>query len=220
MAAPLIDMGYEFWGVDAAPAMIDQCRQRYRDDARAHFSVGDAPENTFEDASFDAVLCMGVIGRIQNWEAAIAEMARVLKPGGTLIVTFPNLSSPYAWWKNFVFYPAMAIIRPLYFRLSRRPPPAALYNRVDLRGRLSLLASFATLQTARAVTRFFDGLGLPVTDVVYYNFTLFLSPFDELFPALSLRLSERTERLRFGRFQWIGAGYIVKADKPLSNDHR
>src|SRR5713101_5711335 len=64
MAAALIDRGYEFWGVDAAPAMIEQCERRYRDVARAHFSVGDAHKLEFDDASFDAVICMGVIDRI------------------------------------------------------------------------------------------------------------------------------------------------------------
>ena len=213
MAAPLLDLGYEFWGVDAAPTMIEECRNRYRDTSRVHLSVADAHRIEFDDALFDAVICMGVIDRIQNWESAIAEMARVLKPGGTLIVTFPNLASPYAWWKNFIFYPAMAIIRPLYFRMTRRPPPSALYNRVDPKGRLSLLASFAKLQTASAVTRAFGGLELPVTEVVYYNFTLFLSPLDEWLPRLSMRLSERIEHLRSGGLRWIGAGYIVKARK-------
>jgi len=213
MAAPLIDMGYEFWGVDAAPAMIEQCERRYHGSPRAHFSVGDAHKLEFDDAVFDVVICMGVIDRIQNWELAIAEMARVLKPGGSLIISFPNLSSPYAWWKNFVFYPAMAVVRPLYFWLIRRPRPSTLYNRVDLRGRLLLLATFARLQTARAVTRFFERQALRVTDVVYYNFTLFLSPLDELFPLLSLHISEKIEQWRSGRFRWIGAGYIIKAHK-------
>ncbi|MGH2459506.1 MAG: class I SAM-dependent methyltransferase, partial [Chloroflexota bacterium] len=208
------ELGDEFWGVDAAPAMIDQCRRRYQDTPRAHFSVADAHRLEFDDASFDAVICMGVIDRMPSWESAIAEMARVLKPGGTLIVTFPNLTSPYAWWKNFVFYPAMAVIRPLYFGLIRRPPPSALYNRVDLRGRLSLLVSFARLQTAQAVTRAFGELGLPVTDVVYYNFNLFLSPLDEWFPQASMRLSKRIEHLRSSGPRWLGAGYIVKARKP------
>lgn len=211
MAVPLIQRGYEFWGVDAAPAMVEQCQQRHRDESRAHFSVGDARRLAFDDATFDVVLCMGVIDRLPDWDAAIGEMTRVLKPGGSLIVSFPNLASPYAWWKNFVFYPAMAVVRPLYFRLIRRPPPSALYNRVDPRGRLQLLATFARLQTAGAVRRLFEERGLPVTALVHYNFTLFLSPLDELFPALSLRLSERLEPWRATRLRWIGAGFIVKA---------
>lgn len=214
MAPALVDLGYQFWGVDAAPAMIDEGRRRYGDRANTHFSVGSAQRLDFDDAVFDLVLCMGVIDRIQNWEKAIAEMTRVLRPGGALIISFPNLLSPYAWWKNFVFYPVMASIRPLYFRLTRRPQPPSLYNRVDPLGRLSLLATFARLQTAAAVTGHLSGKGLRVSAPVYYNFTLFLSPLDEWFPNPSLRVSERIEAWRFGPGRWLGAGFIVKAIKP------
>jgi 2-polyprenyl-3-methyl-5-hydroxy-6-metoxy-1,4-benzoquinol methylase len=45
----------------------------------------------FRDASFDAVLCMSVLEHVDNAEAAIAEVARTLRPGGRLIITAPFL---------------------------------------------------------------------------------------------------------------------------------
>jgi ubiquinone/menaquinone biosynthesis C-methylase UbiE len=44
------------------------------------------------DASFDAVLCSEVLEHIPNPVAAIKEFARVLKPGGTLLLTAPFCS--------------------------------------------------------------------------------------------------------------------------------
>ena len=44
----------------------------------------------FEDETFDAVIAMEVIEHIENHRKAIAEMARVLRPGGRMILTFPN----------------------------------------------------------------------------------------------------------------------------------
>jgi FkbM family methyltransferase len=44
----------------------------------------------FADASFDAVYAGEVIEHIPNGEAALADWVRVLRPGGTLIVTTPN----------------------------------------------------------------------------------------------------------------------------------
>ena len=45
----------------------------------------------FEDASFDAAICMEVIEHLPNQFHLIREMARVVKPGGRAIVTTPNV---------------------------------------------------------------------------------------------------------------------------------
>lgn len=43
-----------------------------------------------EDASFDTVLCVDTLSYVFDVNAAFREMARVLKPGGTLFVVEPN----------------------------------------------------------------------------------------------------------------------------------
>lgn len=53
---------------------------------------GDATKLPFADATFDRVVTSEVLEHIQNDVGAIGELARVLKPGGTLGVTVPS------WW--------------------------------------------------------------------------------------------------------------------------
>jgi SAM-dependent methyltransferase len=53
---------------------------------------GDATRLPFSDNTFDCVVTSEVLEHIQNDVAAIAELHRVLKPGGTLGVTVPT------WW--------------------------------------------------------------------------------------------------------------------------
>lgn len=45
----------------------------------------------YDDASFDIVLLVEVIEHLENHRAAIGELARILKPGGRLIMTTPNI---------------------------------------------------------------------------------------------------------------------------------
>ncbi|HWR38329.1 MAG TPA: class I SAM-dependent methyltransferase [Patescibacteria group bacterium] len=48
--------------------------------------AGDLTALEFVDGRFDVVVCIGVIQLIEQYQAVIAELARVTKPGGTLLV--------------------------------------------------------------------------------------------------------------------------------------
>ncbi len=58
-----------------------------------HFEEGSAEHLEFPDESFDIVLCSDVVEHLENPKACFAEIHRVLKSGGTAIVTTPNPSS-------------------------------------------------------------------------------------------------------------------------------
>lgn len=48
---------------------------------------------SLSDESFDAILCWGVLMHVPDVEAATAELARVLKPGGRLAISETNMRS-------------------------------------------------------------------------------------------------------------------------------
>jgi SAM-dependent methyltransferase len=50
----------------------------------------------FADASFEVVLCSGVLMHVADQTAALGELVRVLCPGGQLVVTGNNFLSPFA----------------------------------------------------------------------------------------------------------------------------
>lgn len=69
-------------GVDLSPRMIDQARRHLPD---AELVVGDATRLSLPDASVDLVTCVTALQMFPHPEAAIAEWARVLRPGGRAI---------------------------------------------------------------------------------------------------------------------------------------
>jgi ubiquinone/menaquinone biosynthesis C-methylase UbiE len=82
-------------GIDLTPAMLTIARGRARDLAMAvALLVADAQALPFGEASFDSVVCTLGLNAIPNDRAAIAEMYRVLRPGGRLVL-LGHVASPY-----------------------------------------------------------------------------------------------------------------------------
>jgi SAM-dependent methyltransferase len=74
-------------GLDLEPDVIDHARARY---PRIRFEVADLLELPFPDATFDAVVSLQVIEHLQRPLEFVSECARVLKPGGALVLATPN----------------------------------------------------------------------------------------------------------------------------------
>jgi SAM-dependent methyltransferase len=72
-------------GLDASEAMVAAAAERGGGENLAYLR-GDACALPFEDESFDIVCSVGVIHMVDQPLAALAEMARVLAPGGRLVV--------------------------------------------------------------------------------------------------------------------------------------
>jgi len=74
-------------GVDLSPAMLDLARRHAADlGLSVELREGDAERLPFPDASFDTVVCALGLCSIPRPAVAIAEMARVLVPGGSLLL--------------------------------------------------------------------------------------------------------------------------------------
>jgi SAM-dependent methyltransferase len=80
-------------GVDAEASFLELARARAAKrgaSERCRFEVGRAEALPFADASFDVVTCQTVLIHVAEASVVIAEMARVLRPGGILIACEPD----------------------------------------------------------------------------------------------------------------------------------
>jgi ubiquinone/menaquinone biosynthesis C-methylase UbiE len=73
---------------DIQQQMLDHTTHRARDRGLGNVNPtrGDARELPYEDDGFDAAILIAVLGEIPDQDAAVRELARVLRPGGRLIV--------------------------------------------------------------------------------------------------------------------------------------
>jgi ubiquinone/menaquinone biosynthesis C-methylase UbiE len=98
MLPELLAMGFEVHGIDVSAEMIRSAEQRIASHAlasRCRLRIGDVERLRYSGASFDAVLSMGVLEYLPNYATALREIARVLKPGGHVVLTVPNQASAY-----------------------------------------------------------------------------------------------------------------------------
>jgi demethylmenaquinone methyltransferase/2-methoxy-6-polyprenyl-1,4-benzoquinol methylase len=81
-------------GADFCPPMLSVARRK----GLEHLVAADGLQLPFADASFDAVTIAFGLRNMASWPAALAEMRRVLRPGGhVLILDFSLPSAPLRW---------------------------------------------------------------------------------------------------------------------------
>jgi ubiquinone/menaquinone biosynthesis C-methylase UbiE len=129
-------LGFDVTGIDLAPAAVDVCNDYLKKrgvDGRA--MVQNAEQLEFADSYFDVVYTSGVIQHTPNIDRAIAEIWRVLKPGGEILVILYHRRS----W----FYMLHKLGRYNIEFASDDAPIINAYTRKDLK---NLFGRFSNIQ--------------------------------------------------------------------------
>jgi ubiquinone/menaquinone biosynthesis C-methylase UbiE len=94
IAIPIISAGYRYIGVDLSLKMMARLRERLPPSRDVALVCGDATRLPLHNASVDGAVAVHVFHLIAGWERAIAELQRVIRPGGVLAHGFNESDEP------------------------------------------------------------------------------------------------------------------------------
>ncbi len=90
---PWLPQSWSVVGIDVSRVQLESCKPRIqgRDVRLVH---GEAEDLPFRDGTFDACLSIGAFNYFNDPEKSLREMARTVKPGGTIVISdeVPNLT--------------------------------------------------------------------------------------------------------------------------------
>lgn len=125
--------GWRYTATDIDPDMIARAGARLQRFGRfVRAEVADATKLPYDDDAFDLAISIGVWHHVGDWEAALADCARVLRPGGWLL---------------------LVDLLPGFFKgpLAKLFPPARTYTLNEMRAQLAA-AGFARFRLRAAGT--------------------------------------------------------------------
>jgi phosphatidylethanolamine/phosphatidyl-N-methylethanolamine N-methyltransferase len=110
LALPHYDRDKRITGIDLSKEMLRKARERTREEALTHVRAlheMDAEATDFEDASFDIAVGMFVASVVPNPRRLLAELRRVVRPGGNILLInhFAAAKGP-RWWLERAMAPA------------------------------------------------------------------------------------------------------------------
>ncbi len=151
----------EIVGVDISEGMMNVARRKVQELAASlqgtgiSFRKDDCLHLSFPDASFDAVTVAYGVRNFQDLDAGLAEMFRVLRPGGHLLIV--ELATPPHFPMRQLFYLYSHVVMPLVGRLisgdsraySYLPETMEAFPQGEVMEGILLGAGFARVQWKR-----------------------------------------------------------------------
>ncbi len=202
----LLDKAGEVYGIDISEAMVETAKRRIEGQGienRVHFSKGDIEALDLQDGFFDAVICIGVLEYLRDDNLALKELFRVLKKGGELVVSVPNITSPFT-----LIDIAFARIARKIMRSYCAPSTYNIRMKKSLFFRDNIIDRYYTPWN---FTRQLRQHGFKVMDCLFH--TCRFASLGIISPQLALGFSRNLEWLTKTPLSWTGVNFIVRAKK-------
>ena len=147
-------------GVDASPAMLAVAAHRAEGHANVEFHEGDATALPVDDADFDRALSVQVLEYVPDVPAALAELHRVLRPGGCVLLWDVDWAT--VSWHSGDPARMERVLRAWDEHLSDPSLPRTLAPRMRAAGFEDVELQGHTFATADLSPETYAGAGLPL----------------------------------------------------------
>ena len=194
----LVDLARRGWqvsGVDLAPEMVAAARARLPE-AATRLLEGSIEQLPFSAESFDAAVATGVLEYVDFGADALGELARVLRPGGTAVVSVPNARSPREALNWALIYPLARRVKKIV-RVGAPAPPRRPWPPAPKRFGQTLAQA-----------------GLRLEGHAYISPLLLPPPLDRLFPRASAHSGEWVRRRAPRLARLLATQVVYSARKP------
>lgn len=193
---------FRITALDSSPDMVEACALQARGAADVRTVVGCVEAMPFPDASFDVVLAMGILEYIEV-TAGLAEIGRVTRPDGLVLVTMLNPASPYRFVEWRVYSPLIRVLRAVVTLLT--VPPDQRHGK----GGTGIHA-----YREHVLCKMMVAAGLRPVDTASFDVTLLVPPIDRVVRRWARRWQKRPETtISRGWRKWLGTAYMVVARK-------
>lgn len=94
-------------GLDISAGMLEVGRKKITDrklDSKIEMVLGDSENIPYPDASFDAITVAFGVRNFENLEKGLAEILRVLKPGGIFVILETSVPEKFPYKQGYKFY--------------------------------------------------------------------------------------------------------------------
>lgn len=200
MVEAVLERGGAFDGIDLSPEMVREAEERFAGRDKVSFKVGNIEALDAPGEAYDQVICMAVIEYLRAPERALAEIARILRPGGIAIITVPK-----RWHIDRLTVAVTTPIRALARALGAGSADH-LPRLCPQPGELDAAARCA---------------GLVPDGGAQYHFTPLPYPLTRVAPRLCMRLNAPFERLyttRSALLSFLAHGYVGRYRKVTADD--
>ena len=100
----LLNQGAKVVGFDLSPKMVECAKERNGSTHRFFVHDLTKPLEMFKDEQFDMVLCALAFHYVEDWDPVVREFFRVLKQGGSVVVSIEHPFFEYTYFKSKKYF--------------------------------------------------------------------------------------------------------------------